>query len=221
MQRPHRSLGRNRLIGLGVLVVLIVAMVLNTKFLTPEELAAAGPKRFDPKQTAADLFAKAKTDLPGQAAELGEVLPAVQSDPKAAAEKYQAISPAEKTYVFPVKTTATVSQASAASLRLTVPGVPGETPVLVPLSTAVNGTVLRDAMGFKFADAPGQTEYQYVGDELKKLIQAEIAGNLDSPASLEGKKVSVVGVISVLHTGGPPPKAKPVNIQPLTIEATS
>ena len=44
----------------------------------------------------------------------------------------------------------------------------------MPLTTAINGTVLRDAMGFKFADAPGQTDYQYVGDELKKLMQAEV-----------------------------------------------
>ena len=35
--------------------------------------------------------------------------------------------------------------------------MPAQTPVLVPLSTAVNGTVIRDVMGFKFADAPGQT----------------------------------------------------------------
>jgi predicted lipoprotein len=219
MQRPHRSFGRNRLIGLGLLAVLLVAMVLNTKFLTPEELAAAGPKKFDPKQAAADIFAKAQADLPGQAAALSEVLPAIQSDPKAAAATYKAVSPTEKTYIFPVNTTATVADASAASLRLQVTGVPAETPVLVPLSTAVNGTVLRDAMGFKFADAPGQTEYQYVGDELKKLIQAQIASSVTDPASMQGKKVTVVGVISILDTGAPPPKAKPVNIQLVTIEA--
>ena len=44
-------------------------------------------------------------------------------------------------------------------------------------------------MGFKFADAPGQTEYQYVGDELKKLMLAEIKSGVSDPASLKGKKV--------------------------------
>ena len=59
-------------------------------------------------------------------------------------------------------------------------------------------------MGFKFADAPGQTDYQYVGDELKKLIQAEIAVERPDPAALKGKKVTVVGVSSVgLIAAGP------------------
>ena len=120
---------------------------------------------------------------------------------------------------MPVKTSSNVSQASKTNLRLEVDGAPSNTPVLVPLSTAINGTVLRDAMGFKFADAPGQTDYQYVGDELKKLIQAEIAADVSDPAALEGKKVDVVGVISVQSAGGkPPPEAKPVNVQPLTLK---
>ena len=38
MQRAHRSLRPSRLIAAGLLVVLLVAMVLNTKFLNPEEL---------------------------------------------------------------------------------------------------------------------------------------------------------------------------------------
>lgn len=222
MPKPPRKLSPTRLIGLALLVVLVVAMVLNTKFLTPEELAAAGPVKFDPAKTANELFTKAKAELPGQAKPLGEVLTAVQDDPKAAAEKYQAASPTEGTYIFPVTGTVAVSQATPASLRVSVDGVPGETPVLIPLTTAINGTVLRDAMGFKFADAPGQTDYQRVGDELKKLIQAEIKSSVADPAALEGKKVEVVGVVSVVSSGGaPPPKAKPVNVQPLTLKATS
>ncbi len=219
---PVRNLNRTRLIGLGLLVVLIVAMVLNTKFLTPDELAAALPKKFDPVQTADDLFNKAKTELPAKAKPLGEVIPAVQSDPKAAADKYGAVSPSEGTYVYPVTATGTVTKASAASLQLDVDGVPSQTPVLVPLTTAINGTVLRDAMGFRFADAPGQTEFQYVGDELKKLMTAEVKSGAGDPSSLEGKKVEVLGVISIVSSGGaPPPKAKPVNVQPITLKAAS
>ena len=105
----RRTFSRNRLIALGLIVVLVVVMILNTKFLTPEELAAAGPKKFDPAATADELFTKAKTELPDRAAELGEVLTAIQDDPKAAAEKYQATVPAEGNYIFAVKTTASVS----------------------------------------------------------------------------------------------------------------
>lgn len=221
MQRPHRSANRNRLIGLGLVVALLVVMALNTKFLTPAELAAALPKPFDAQATAADLYARAQTELPGKAQPLGEVVTAIQADPKAAAEKYQAVSPTTDSYVFAVTATATVSKATADLLRVDVDGVSDPTQILVPLTTAVNGTALRDMMGFKFADAPGQTDFQYVGDEIKKLIQADIASSVKDPASLEGKKVMLVGVISVQDTGSPPPKAKPISVQPLSLKAES
>ena len=161
------------------------------------------------------------TQLPGQAKELKEVLPAIQANPKAAAAKFKAVSPAEGSYVFPVKTDATVTAATPAALQVKVAGLSAETPLLVPLTTAVNGSVLRDAMGFKFADAPDQTRYQYVGDELKKLIQAQVKTTVKNPAALKGKRIHVLGVVSVLDLGSPPPKAKPVNIQPVSVTVTS
>ena len=218
MPRTHRNKTRNRLIGAGLAVVLVVAMIASTKFFTPEELAEALPKPFDPSTVAAELYQKATTDLAGSAKPLGEVVPAVQSDPKAAAETYAAVAPNESTWVFPVTATGTVTEAADQSLRLTVDGVPEQTPVLVPLGTAIQGTVVRDAMGFKFADAPGQTDYQYVGDEIKKLMQAGVQQSVADPASLQGKQVTVTGVISVLNNGAPQPRPKPVNVQPVSIE---
>ncbi len=213
---------RGRVIGLVVVIVVIVAMIFSTKFLTPTELAAALPKPFDPEQTATELYDKAKTDVPAKAADLGEVLTAIQDDPKTAATKYKAVSPTADSYVFAVKTTATVSDASAANLRLRVPDAPSDTPILVPLDTAVNGSPLRDFMNFKFADAPGQTDYQYVSDQLKKLIQDGVKSQVSDPTSLKGTKVDVVGVIDVPTSNGePPPKAKPVNVQPLSVKAGS
>jgi predicted lipoprotein len=221
MQRPHRSRNRARAIGAVVLVLLVVAMALNTKFLTPAEVAAIAPKPFDPAEIATGLYARAGEELPDQAQPLGEVVPALQADVAAAAEKYEAASPAEGSYVFPVELTGTVAEASDASLRVTVDGVPAQTPVIVPLSNAVNGSVLRDLMGFKFADAPGQTGYQYVGDEIKKLMLASIESSVPDPASLEGKEVTVVGAIGVQATGKAVPRAKPLNVQPVSIEVGS
>ena len=218
MQRPHRAVTRNRLVGLVLLLALIVAMALNTKFLTPAEVAAIAPKPFDPSQTAEELYTRAGEELPGKAQPLGEVVPALQSDLPAAADKYGAVSPATGSYVFPVEASGTVAEASEASLRLTVDGVPGQTPVIVPLTTAVNGTVVRDVMGFKFADAPGQTDYQYVGDELKKLMLADLESSVADPASLEGKQVTVLGAVSVQATGSTVPRAKPLNVQPVSVE---
>ena len=219
MQRAHRSRARNRIIGAVVLAVLVVAMALNTKFLTPAQVAAIAPKPFDPAAIATDLYGRAGDDLPDRAQPLGEVVPALQADLAAAAEKYEATSPAEGSYVFPVELTGTVAEATDASLRLEVDGVPAQTPVIVPLSNAVNGTVVRDLMGFKFADAPGQTGYQYVGDEIKKLMLASIESSVPDPAALEGKEVTVVGALGVQSSGSTVPRAKPLNVQPVSIEA--
>jgi predicted lipoprotein len=220
MPATKKKSRRNLFIVLGVIVVVVIAMVLSTKFLTPEELAAVGPKKFDPAQAANELWTKAQTEIPANAQPLGEVVPAMQKDLEAAATEYKAVSPAEGAYAFPVEFNGTVTEASAESLRISVPGVPAQTTVIIPLTTAINGTAVRDAMGFKFADAPGQTEYQYVGDELKKLMQAQVKSGVSDPASLKGKKVNGTGVVVVLSpTGAPPPPAKPVNVQPVTIEA--
>jgi predicted lipoprotein len=184
------------------------------------ELATIAPRPFDPTATAQDLYTRAQAEVPGRAADLGKVVPAIQSDPKSAADTYQAVSPNENAYVFAVKATGTVVEATDASLRIKVDGVPDQTPVLVPLTTAVNGSVLRDAMGFKFADAPGQTQYQYVADELKKLMLADLQSSVADPKSLQGKQVDVVGVVSVTTTSGAPvPRAKPVNVQPVSVKA--
>jgi len=219
MELTQRSPSRTRLIVGALLAVLVVVMALNTKFLTPAEVAAIAPKPFDPAQTAAELWGQAQSDLPGQAAPLGEVVPAMQSDLKGAASTYKAVSPNEGAFVFPVSFDATVVEASDASLKLQVAGVPGETPVLVPLTTGLNGTVLRDAMGFKFAQAPGQTAFQYVGDELRKLMSTEVQ-SLGPPAGLQGKQVKVVGAVNVIATGNTVPPAKPVTVQPVSIEAS-
>ena len=210
---------RSRLIGAGLLLVLLVAMVLNTKFLTPDEVAAIAPHPFDPAQTAAGLWKQAQADLPGRAAPLAQLLPALQTDVKAAADKFKATSPNENSFVFPVRVDATVAAATDEALRLEVPGLPPQTQVLVPLGTAVNGTVVRDAMGFTFAQAPDQTNYQYVGDELRKLMQQQVQD--EKAATLAGKKVTVVGALNVIAPTNTVPAAKPVSVQPITITVAS
>ena len=118
MPATKKKSRRNLFIVLGVIVVVVIAMVLSTKFLTPEELAAVGPKKFDPAQTANELWTKAQTEVPANAQPLGQVVPAMQKDLEAAATKYKAESPAEGAYAFPVEFDGTVEEASDASLRI-------------------------------------------------------------------------------------------------------
>jgi predicted lipoprotein len=207
------------IVGAVALVALVVAMVLNTRFLTPEEVAEVNPAAFDPAATAEELFAQAPQELAGQAAPLPDVVTALQGGSAAdAAGSFDAVSPNEGSYDFVVTATGTVTAADANSLTLQVEGVPAQTTVTVPLTTAVNGTVLRDALRFRFADAPGQSDFQFVGDELKKLMQAQLATEVGDPASLQGTPVTVVGAIPVIDTGGPQPPAKPVAIQAVSVQ---
>ena len=215
-----QRVGRSQVFGLVFVVVLVAAMLFNTKFVTPEELADVGPKKFDPQQSAETLFAQASTELGDRAAPLADVVTAIQADPAAAAKEFDGVSPGTDSLVFAVTATGTVTEASADSIQLEVDGVPEQTVVIVPVSTAINGTVLRDAMGFKFADAPGQSAFQFVGDELKKLMQAAVADGAGDPSALQGKTVTVVGALSVVGAGAPP-AAKPVNIQPVSMQVGS
>ncbi|WP_344801679.1 DUF2291 family protein [Microlunatus ginsengisoli] len=216
MPRTQGKKTRNRLIGAGLLVVLLVAMILSTKFLTPAELAAALPKPFEPAAVAKGLYTKAESEVASKASPLGDVITGVQSDPKAAAEKFGAVAPNESTWVFAVRASGVVTDVTDQSVRLKIPGVPNETAVIVPTDVAIQGTVVRDGMGFKFADAPGQTDYQYVGDEIKKLMQAAVQEQ--ASGITKGKQIQVIGMISVQNNGAPQPKAKPVNVQPIKIE---
>lgn len=214
---PRRHPARGRLIGAAVLVALLVAMVLNTRFLTPEQVAAIAPKPFDPAGTAAELWTRAQADLPGRAVPIARLAPALRTDVKGAAATSKAVSPNEGAYVFPVTARGTVTQVTDTNLQLAVPGLPPSAAVFVPLGTAVNGTVVRDAMGFTFAQAPDQTRYQYVGDELKKLMLAQL--DKEQVATLEGKEVTVVGVLGVIAPTNTVPAAKPLSIQPITVTA--
>ena len=217
MQRTHPSTRRGGLVVCVLLVALLVAMAMSTKILTPQQVAAIAPKPFDPAQVAADVWAGAQRDLPGRAAPLPEVVQAFQTDLKSAAAKYRATSPNEGSYVFPVTVEATVVEATDAALRLKVAGVPDDTQVLVPVGPAVNGSVVRDVMGFKFADAPGQTDYQYVGDEVRKLMLAQLR-SAAAPSTLPGKPVTLVGAVNVISSVNAVPRAKPVTVQPVTLK---
>ena len=114
-----------RIVGVVALVVLVVAMALSTKFLTPAELATIAPKPFDPAATAEDLYSRAQTELPGKAADLGEVVPALPVGPQERGRHLQgrrrrARTPTSSRSRRPAR----VVEATDASLRLQVDGVP-------------------------------------------------------------------------------------------------
>lgn len=211
-----------RLIGAGALLLLVVAMLLNTKFLTPDEVDALNPDQFDPQETAAELYASVQTELMESPAPLGDVTSALDEDPDAAAEEFDASSVSEGTVAFAVTAEGTVAEATSDNLILSVDGVSEGRQIVVPLTTALDGNLIRDISGFRFGDAPGQTDYQRVGTEISTLLRADAqdaAG--DDPEALVGEDITVDGVMRYVSTDAEGADERPVIIQPLSVDTGS
>lgn len=207
-----------RLVVAGALVVLGIAMVLSTKFLTPEEVEAMRPEQFDPQTTAEELHAQAQQELTAESHELPAVAQALAEDPEAAAEEFDAAEPSEGSVVYTVEASGEVREATEDTLILTVDGVEGRD-VVIPLGAALDGNLIRDLMGFQFGDAPGQTDYQQVGTQLSTLLRADAQEAVgEDPAALQGEQVTVRGIIREVSTGGEGSSEAPLVVQPLELE---
>ncbi|MQA61828.1 MAG: DUF2291 family protein [Actinophytocola sp.] len=205
---PQRLLRLLWPVGLGLL---LVAMALDTKFLSPDELSASSPAAFDAATSAADEFPKIAGEIEANAVELSEVA----ADPAAAGEKYGHEAGTDK-HAIPVRFTGEVTEADAEFVTLEVPGVPEGSVVRVALGQAVNGTALRAAPGtIAFSDFQNQTDYQQFANELKKVALEQVTGKVDAK-SMTGSEVSAVGVY-VTNTG----PEDSFLITPVKIEAVS
>lgn len=205
---------RRSLVLAAGLVVLLVAMVVSTRFVTPEEAQALRPQVFEAKSYVAENFEKIARTLQEKGTDLGTLAPAVDADAAAAGKQY-GIDVGSGKFAFPVTVTGTVASVDAGFLELTVAGVPADDTVRVPVANAVSGTPIRDATGFMtFSDFPGQTDFQNVANEIKVKVLADVVGKLD-PASLQGKQVTVVGAYS---TGGP---KSSFLVQPVSVQVAS
>lgn len=200
------------LVAVALGLVIVVAMVTDTKFLTPEEAAALNPAPFTAEAYATKNFPKIVTALTEKATDITELAKAVDADPAAAGKKYGTDVGSGK-FAYPVKATGTVKEVDADFMLLEVRGLPPKDQVRVPLGAAVSGTPVRDATGtITFSDFVGQTDFQSVANAFKLKVQSEVIASIDPP-SLKGKQITVIGAWS---SGGPP---NSYIIQPVSIEA--
>ncbi|MCW2877632.1 MAG: hypothetical protein JWQ95_1732 [Sphaerisporangium sp.] len=183
----------------AVIVVLLIAMALNTKVLSRAEVSAINPAQFNAKTFATAQYPKIVSAVEAKAKGLNEVAAAVVADPAAAGVKYGNVAGTDK-YAIPVTFTGKITEVDADFLTVKVPGLPKDSVVRVAIGPAVNGTALRDVTGtIKFKDFENQTDYQQVANELKAKTLANVTGKVDA-ASSRGKNTSVVGVY-VTNTG--------------------
>jgi predicted lipoprotein len=188
-----------RLVWPAAIVVLLIAMVMDTKVLSGEEVGAINPAAFDPKSFAATQYPKIAQAVEADAVPLEEVAAAVVEDASAAGEKYGNVAGTDK-YAIPVRFSGEVTEADRNTLTVDVAGLPADSSVRVAVGPAVNGTALRDVTGtIAFRDFENQTDYQQVANELKAMTLARVTGKLDA-ASARGGKATVIGVY-VTNTG--------------------
>lgn len=199
-----------RFIPAVLAVVLLAAMLFSTKFLTAAEVEAITPKPFNAAEFVATNYDKALATVTDKGTDLTTLAPAVLADKAAAAEQYHGVNLGAGSYAFPVKATGTVKSADANFIILDVANMPPGSTVRIPVGAALNGTPVRDAAGYKFADFPGQTQYQQVANEFKTKMAADVLSTLD-PAALTGKTLTVVGAYSL------PGAANSYIIQPMQV----
>ena len=111
MTRPTSPLGARRrgpLVTAGALVVLLLAMVVSTKFLTPSEAEALRPQQFEAKSYVAENFDKVVQTLTEKGTDLSTLAPAVDADP-AAAGAASGVDMGGGKFAFPVEIRLTCS----------------------------------------------------------------------------------------------------------------
>ncbi|MFI6738847.1 DUF2291 family protein [Nonomuraea sp. NPDC050451] len=187
-----------RWIIVAAFAALVVLMAVSTEYRTAETAAAAAPKKFDPAAFGAQNYeAKIVPAVKSAAVDLPVLLDALAADKDAASQKYgkrQGTGP----YTFAVKVTGEAGAVKSGLLPVTVKGLPDGTRVSVQIGPAINGTALRDAVGFiTFGQFTNQVEYADAATALNNQLRDKLLKGLDATA-LDGKQISVTGAFTLL-----------------------
>lgn len=202
-----------RLILAAIILVVLVAMALSTKFVgkgstlgqpaAAFSAAAYGKKQFPVQQRFIEQHAVEATTLSA----------ALAKDATAAGKQYGVSSNEGAGPEVPVKFTGTVGKADDSGMPVvSIPGLPKDQVVHVQLGPAINGTDLRDATGkVQLGQFENQIQYQDAATALNDRLKTELtkAGAPD----LTGKRIAVSGVFQLINP-------KNWNVTPATIQVT-
>jgi len=203
-----------RLIGIGLTVLVVAAILLSTTYKKGDvKTTASGQKAFDPASYGTDTFPKAVAALEKNAVPLPELLAALRKDQAAASEQYGHRA-GNSPYAFATKGEGVAGKTEANLMEIKVPGVPKSTRVSLQVGPALNGTSIRDAVGFiKFGQFTNQVEYADAATALNQQVKANVL-KANPPAGLAGKKVSFLGAFTLITP-------TVVTITPVRLEASA
>jgi predicted lipoprotein len=181
----------------AVIVLIALALDTTTRSDKAPKIAANGRVAFNPAAYGAKTYPKVVATIDRRAVPIQTLVPAIAGDVDAAGKRYgsrQGSSP----YNFAVKGEGVAGEARGSLLPLKVKGVPKGTTVSLQVGPAVNGTALRDAVGFiNFNQFINQVDYSDAGTALNNQVKAQVLKGIDG-ASLKGKTVKFTGAFSFL-----------------------
>ena len=197
-QKERRATGRfsaRSLIAPVVILVLLAAMALNTKFVSATDDQEAN-KAFSAAEWAAENYEPVVVPwIEQNAVDAPDLFDAIAADVDAAGEEYGARPSATSAWAFPVQFTGVAGEVQPINgqMAVEIEGMPADAQVFVQMGPAISGSALRDVTGeVEFGMFTNQTEYQTVGLELNNLAKAAVLDGIDA-ASLAGKTITVEG----------------------------
>ncbi len=191
MNTGRRKADVKLVVGAGAVLVLLVAMALDTKVARIGSAQDAQAGVFSAPAYGTARFPKVQSEIEARAVDADVLAAAMTKDPAAAATQYGV--PASAGPEYSVKFTGRVGKQDFGVYDVTIPGVPDTIHVSVQTGPAIMGTDLRDAAGsIKFGDFRNQIEYQNAGSALNNAMKVEVLSKVDV-SDLTGKTISVVG----------------------------
>jgi predicted lipoprotein len=186
------------LIVVVAVAVVLTAMLLNTKFISAQDIENITGKQFSAKEYAEANFEKIAATVVEKAqpaTTLIETIKADQSGKDDAGELYGGRDSVGAAWAFPISLTGVAGKVNEGSgqLPVTVEGFPEKPQLLIQTGPAMIGSALRDVTGeITFGLFLNQTEYQNVGQELNDQVRSGILKDVKA-SDWEGKTITVTG----------------------------
>lgn len=184
--------------ALAAAVLLAVAIVATTTYRSDGEAAAGGEPKFDPARYGARTYEpKVVPAIEKNAVDVATLYRAMTDDQDAAGKRYGHRA-GTGPYSYAVRLTGTAGPARGGLMEVTVPDLGKGARVSVQVGPAVNGTALRDAVGFiTFGQFVNQVDYADAATALNSEMKAEVLKGFDAAAA-EGEQVAVTGAVTPL-----------------------
>ena len=183
--------------ALGVVVLIVLALDTTTRSDKAPRISEGGQVAFDPQRYGAKNYPKVVAAVEKKAQPLITLAKAIKADPDAAGKRYGARESANSPYNFAVTGEGVAGKPADSLMPVKVKGLKGTT-VSLQVGPALNGTSLRDVVGFiNFNQFVNQVDYADAGTALNNQVKAKVLKGLDR-AGLKGKHVRFTGAFTYL-----------------------